>query len=200
MVAALGLIMVSLSGCHIHEEYMEMAPTFIFKASIGLFLFQQNIVCPEPADPYDLNFSYESKSFYAGLDTSIIFKGYREKMSFDQKMTEQWALLDWRLRSIDVITLVDYDQQHPAGSSLNDIMGMRYYYKFSERDIPLKDFKYGDLMLSDFCGEGNLKSFLRLYFIGHEEKLLDNDTYEVHIEDAFGQNIFLKPSDTFYSH
>ena len=181
-------------GCHEKEEYVEIDPDYIFKPDSLKMQGQYIIIAPKL--PFDYDFYNNSRDYYQRADTMLTFKGYREKMSYEQKKSEGWCLLDWRIRSIDVITLVDYDPSHPKGSSLNDLLGIKYWYKFTEVEKPLSSFKYGDLMLGDYYpysdGSWNHKQSLYLFFLNQEKPWLENSSYEVHIEDAFGRTIVLK--------
>lgn len=181
-------------GCHEKEEYVEIDPDYIFKPDSLKMQGQYIIIAPKL--PFDYDFYNNSRDYYQSADTMLTFKGYREKMSYEQKKSEGWCLLDWRIKSISVITLVDYDTSHPKGSSLNDLFGIKYWYKFTEVEKPLSSFKYGDLMLGDYYpysdGSWNHKQSLYLFFLNQEKPWLENSSYEVHIEDAFGRTIVLK--------
>ncbi len=185
-------ILLLIAGCS-KVEYVVIDPGYIFKPDSlkieGQYIFSA------PKLPFDLDFFDTSRNYYQIADTMLTFKGYREKMSYQQKQSEGWCLLDWRIKSINVITCVDYDPAHPEGSSLNDLLGIRYWYKFQEIEKPLSSFKFGDLMLSDYYpyhSQWSPKQSLFLFFLNQEKPWLATSTYEVHIEDAFGRTIVLK--------
>ena len=180
-------------GCHEKEEYVEIDPDFIFKPDS--LKMQGQYIITAPKLPFDQDFCNNSRVYYQRADTMLTFKGYREKMSYEQKKSEGWCLLDWRIKSISVITLVDYDSSHPKGSSLNDLLGLKYWYKFTEVEKPLSSFKYGDVMLGDYYPYHNQwspKQSLYLFFLNQDKPWLESASYEVHIEDAFGRTIVLK--------
>ena len=47
-------------------------------------------------------------------------------------------------------TLEDFDEKHPAGSLLNDVLEIEYFYKWSVLSAPMDSFQYGSLMLADY--------------------------------------------------
>ena len=180
-------------GCHEKEEYVEIDPDYIFKPDSLKMQGQYIIIAPKL--PFDYDFYNNSRDYYQSADTMLTFKGDREKMSYEQKKSEGWCLLDWRIKSISVITLVDYDTSHPKGSSLNDLLGIKYWYKFTEVEKPLSNFEYGDLMLGDYYPYQNQwspKQSLFLFFLNRETPWFTTGTYEIQIEDAFGRTIVLK--------
>ena len=193
---ALSCVLVSLFvtiGCHEKEEYVEIDPDFIFKPDS--LKMQGQYIITAPKLPFDQDFYNNSRNYYQRADTMLTFKGYREKMSYEQKKSEGWCLLDWRIKSISVITLVDYDSSHPKGSSLNDLLGIKYWYKFTEVEKPLSSFKYGDLMLGDYYPYQNRwspKQSLYLFFLNQDKLWLESASYEIHIEDAFGRTTVLR--------
>ena len=180
-------------GCN-KNEYVEIEPDYIIKSD-NLVLNGQYIY-PSIKLSFDIDFNSDSRNFYQSIDTTVTYKGYREKMSYQQKQSEGWCLLDWRIKSINVITLVDFDASHPEGSSVNDLLGISYHYKFKEIDIPLVDFKYGDLMLGDYYPYSDdvfqTEHSLCLHFLEQGRTWLEDNTYEVQIEDAFGRTVTLK--------
>ena len=120
----------------------------------------------------------ESRQFYAACDSSLIVR-YRHREIHPEY--DPHLVIDWRLTKVEVTALEDYDRQHPAGSSLNDILMLYYYYKGEQVGIPLSKLKYGDVMLAE-------------YNIGwHEIRMWDvgrgmlSGPVEVTMEDAFGR-------------
>ncbi len=180
------------AGCN-KEEYVVIDPSYIYKPDTPKI--QGQYIFIEPHLPYDVDFNYYSRDYYQAMDTILTFKGYREKMNYQDRQSLGWCMLDWRINSIDVITLVDYDSAHPEGSSLNDLLGLKYYYKFQEIERPLSVFKYGDLMLADYYpyrDNRDTKGSLYLFFLDQDKPWLKAGSYEVHIEDAFGRSFVLK--------
>lgn len=120
----------------------------------------------------------ESRRFYAACDSSLTVRYWHSRIhpEYDPRVA-----IDWRLTKVEVTALEDYDRQHPAGSSLNDILMFFYYYKGERVGLPLSKLKYGDMMLSEY------NPYWHEIQIGEVGREVLSGAIEVTIEDAFGR-------------
>ena len=198
-VAALLCFSSCVEKDHRNEEYVEETYVKIFKpqefrvSSIGEGGVSLKAV---PAE-YDRNFELESRSFYSSLDSSLVFKGWRYKITNSNRELSEWCAIDFRITKIDVITLADFDASHPAGSSINDLMSVRYMYMHEIVSRKLMDFSYGQLMLADYFPYAEDQWFFDIGpAVAFDEVPLQFKAYEVIIETAFGNQFKFKyPSE-----
>lgn len=197
------ILLLCFSSCiekeHRNQEYVEETYVKIYKPqsfevrSIGKASVDLKFV---PAE-YDRKFELESRSFYSNLDSSLVFKGWRYKITNSNREMQDWCGLDMRITRIDFITLEDFDSSHPAGSSLNDLMRVRYEYMHEIVSKRLNDVSYGTLMMIDYFpySEG-FDSFEIASDVAPDEVPLQFKAYEVIIETAYGDQYKLKyPED-----
>ncbi len=187
------LFLFGLSGCW--YEYFEKEIEYIYKVD-SISLIQDNYIFPHCTK--DPAFDMESRQFYSAVDSSLVIRGYRHK-------THWWFpyyAVDWRITKIDVITLVDFDEKHLAGESLNDLLRIRYMPKECNHVITkrLSDIGYGDLMLGYYRPQPDFNSDNELFLRSLSLGFIDDDgtaklsNFEVRIEDAFGR-IFVARSE-----
>ena len=139
----------------------------------------------QPLYEYDETFAAESRHFYEGLDTTLVFQGHLVIRSSNMYM-KWWDLLDMRISSLEVTALADYDAAHPVGSSLDDILNISYWYKRSRITKPVVGIAYGSMMLAD-CVPGADNIFLDYpgLTLSAAQPL---PPVEVRITDAFGRD------------
>lgn len=164
-----------LSGCW--YEYFEEEIRPIYKVD-SLRLDGNRII---PYCTKDWQFDAESRQFYIAADTSLVIRGYRHK-------TDWWisySAVDWRITKIDVIALEDYDENHPAGELLNDVLSITYT-GMDRKTItkPVSEIDYGDIMLGYYVPGGTDYYCLKLW---PNEGAIKPSNFEVRIEDAFGR-------------
>ena len=185
---AILLIASVVSSCkHYKEEYRNDECYRIYKV--------KSISCTSHVIPeleYDPSFDFLSREFYSDLDSTLAIKGWFPKRGYYHKMMYQnWSLIDWRITKIDVVTLEDYDKDHPAGSSMNDVLMLRYSYKEEFVKLPLDNIQYGDVMLMD-CYPARVEDSIRIDNDGLSIELKSDylrrpmPLCEVKIEDSFG--------------
>lgn len=188
-----------LSSCiekeHRNQEYAEETYVKIYKPQsveawgMGAAGGTIKIV---PAE-YDKSFERESRSFYTSLDTSLVFKGWRYKITNGNRQLQEWCAIDFRITKIDVVTLEDYDASHPAGSSLNDLMRVSYEYMHEIVSKKLNDISYGNLMLIDYFPYSDAFNCIEISSdVAPDEVPLQFKSYEVTIETAYGDQYKLK--------
>lgn len=170
-----------VSGCW--HEYREDEIEHIYKVD-SLTFKGNNIIVPHvtrnPA------FDAESRDFYIAADTSLVLKGYRHKA--DWWIT--YSAIDWRITKIDITALVDYDEAHLAGESLNDLFSITYTPRFlGTITIPVSEIGYGDIMLGYYVPGVSDDPCLRLNLV---EGAKAPSKFEVRIEDAFGRSFVLR--------
>ncbi len=188
LLTALGVF--SLSSCF--YENFEAEIEHIYKVD-SISILHGFVIFPHCTK--DLTFDAESRQFYTAIDTSLVIKGRRHKT----KWWFPYSAVDWRITKIDVITLEDFDENHLAGESLNDLLKIEYMPKECNHYITkqLSDIRYGDIMLSYYnnaLGDGFLyvRSLLLNYIDQDRPTKLPN--FEVRIEDAFGR-VFVAKSE-----
>lgn len=196
------LLLLCLSSCMKDRDYVEQPVSRIYRLD-GIALVEgphegwgPNEIGIQPLYSYDEDFDHESRLFYANLDTTLVFKG-NLKITGKNLYMQTWQVLDLRISSINITTLVDYDETHPTGSSLTDIFDISYWYKRTWIKKPVSDITYGGLMLGDlipvdsnyYAEYPGLKFTVR----GADFQLVP--PIEVCIKDAFG-NEFLARTET----
>ncbi len=193
-VAILSIVLIATSCEHANQEFVEQGCSALYKVnSIQIKVSSRSIqIIPELS--LDRAFDKESRQFYNSIDTSLVFKGWINKRgSYVAHRDADWSLIDWRLTGIDVKTLEDFDEKHSAGSLLNDVLEIEYFYKWSVLSAPLDSFQYGSLMMTDYYPYRDDSSFTNG---GIRLRLPDGDMRalpkcEITIEDFFG-NKFTK--------
>lgn len=169
-------------------------------------------ILPEVSS-YDAGFDEESKAFYSSLDSSLSYSGKVHYQAFSGGYHKVLSAVDWRINTVDIISREDFDEQHPAGSSLCDLIEIRYHYKHSLINRPLSDIHYGVMMITDYFPYGGYDyAFLKLCLyqtpftnyreIQECEKITAPLSYgeapfpaiEIRITDAFGRE-FVKQYD-----
>ena len=189
----LSSIMAGLSSCIKDWNYIEQPVDRIFRLE-GIELYGQQIeglgpndVAIQPQYIYSSDFDTVSRQYYADKDTSLMFCG-NLTITGKNYYLKHWNLIDLRFVSVDVISLVDFDDKHPAGSSINDFFSLSYWYKHRLYTIPVSDVEFGRVMLGDFFpsteGYCSLPGLV-LTFNGKES--LDLPPIEVRITDAWGR-------------
>lgn len=189
------LLLVSLSivvSCK--KDYVTQEPGRIYRME-GIQVFTEpsenlepGCIGIQPLYAYDEAFEQESRQFYKSLDTTLVFKGYLKIRNKNMYM-KYWNLLDMRIVSIEVIALESFDEKHPAGSSLNDVLNISYWYKRTWITKPVSEISYGSMMLADFI-HGSENVFLGYPGVTLSCKIPDSrplPPVEVRITDAFGR-------------
>lgn len=170
------LMLLGLAACQRGEVLSELSFGPIYRAT-GIRLEGYAIV-PAFSDAGD----EASRSFYRDCDTALTFMAYRpDHVKLEHEII---CAMDWRITGMEVITLADYDDAHPAGSSLADILTLEYWYKRELHAIPLQEVRYGALMLADFYPYDLPFSFL---YLRVPDLAPLPDSIQVTIRDAFGQ-------------
>jgi hypothetical protein len=186
-------MLAGLSSCIKDRNYIEQAVDRIYRLD-GIEVYGQpveglgpNDVAIQPLYTYSSDFDAVSRQYYAEVDTALMFSG-NLIITNKNYYLRNWNLIDLRFVSVEVIALVNFDDKHPAGSSLNDFFSLSYWYKHSLYTIPVSDIEYGLVMLGDFfpSSEGFCSlPGLVLTFNGNES--LDIPPIEVRITDAWGR-------------
>lgn len=145
---AIVLFSMVATSCHYKEEYRNDECYKVYKVK-SVTTIERTI---KPEVEFDPSFDFLSREYYSGLDSTLAIKGWFHKRGLHIKMRyNHWSLIDWRIKKIDVVTLEDFDKDHPAGSSLNDVVLACFYYKENYIEIPLdKIEEYGGIMLVDY--------------------------------------------------
>ena len=128
----------SLASCF-RPEYVERTYTAMYRAdSIGRVV-KRNFIAHYTRDPA---VEQEIREFYRRLDTSLIYKGYL-LLYYGERQYETWCAIDWQITEMDVICLKDWDEEHPAGSSIKEKCLIEYEYMHKYFSKPLTNIKYG---------------------------------------------------------
>lgn len=173
------ICMLLTASCHRKQEMVDTSFVSFYKASGIHFSGVSSI---EADCEYDAEFDNMSRLFYQANDTSLCFR----KIKTRKEEHKDVCAIDWRMVDFDVITLIDYDKDHPAGSSLKDVLVLEYWYKTKRISIPLSEIKYGSMMLSDYYPFDS--DFSDLYFHHINERVsLVNTKLEVRITDDTGR-------------
>lgn len=181
------IVLITVMSCNTEKEYEEVAYEAIYQVT-NITLESWNI---KPSYSLSQDLDAESRTFYEAIDTSLSYK--RPPLSKKKKEYETICALDWRIIDIDVIALEDFDESHLAGSSLKDVLCMKYWYKGNLIILPLTEIKYGSIMLSDFYPYAPNDLLLSLSL---PDGRVYNSAIEVKITDAFGR-IFSAKNKTF---
>ena len=176
------------------KDYVRQEPGRIYRMD-GIQLFSEpsenlepGCIGIQPLYSYDEAFEQESRQFYKSLDTALVFKGYLKIRNKNMYM-KYWNLLDMRISSIEVTALAAFDETHPAGSSLNDILNISYWYKRIRITKPVSEISYGSMMLADFV-HGSENVFLGYPGVTLSRKTPDSSPLppvEVRLTDSFGR-------------
>ena len=198
LIIAATVALSLLSSCdleHKNQEYVEMSYVRMYQIN-GIKFIGPWAIKPAFASTYnfDTAFDKESRAFYSSIDTSLVYKGWVHKTTSSHP-ADYWCAADMRLTSIDVITLEDYDSSHPAGSSLNDILQVVYWYKYQLIKKPLAEFGYGDLMLMDYFPYKDGMNDISFDTLDLEYTTPKDKKHEIRFEDAFG-NTYIANSET----
>lgn len=96
----------------------------------------------------------EALSFYG---SEFIYSGLKYYLFYELGAGKYAEIMpvayDWRATDIDIITLTDWDADHPAGTSVKDKFCLMFRCSDRLVTVALSDFKYGDLMFTDFFGK-----------------------------------------------
>ena len=184
------------------KDYVRQEPGRIYRMD-GIQLFSEpsenlepGCIGIQPLYSYDEAFEQESRQFYKSLDTALVFKGYLKIRNKNMYM-KYWNLLDMRISSIEVTALAAFDETHPAGSSLNDILNISYWYKRIRITKPVSEISYGSMMLADFV-HGSENVFLGYPGVTLSRKTPDSSPLppvEVRLTDAFGREFSASTED-----
>lgn len=212
-IVAIGCLASCAASCIPQYEKVENDPyEAIYRVEDinAEIIFHQLFIRPLIGEK-DEAFDAESRSFYSSVDTSLCFTGKVPYTAFNGGYRPVLSAVDWRISKMDVITLEDFDDAHPAGTSLIDLCELWYEYKHSYIIGPLKDVCITPLMLTDYdpWNKGQ-REILKLELHTSADKIpqraehphykrLDYDskdltnfpTVEVRITDTFGRE-FIK--------
>ena len=173
------MCMLFSTSCDRKQEMVDTSFLSIYTASGIHFSGVSSI---EADCEYDAEFDSMSKLFYQEKDTSLCFR----KIKTRKVEYENVCAIDWRMVDFDVITLIDYDKNHPAGSSLKDVLILQYWYKTKLIAIPLSEIKYGSIMLSDYYPFVPVRGRLHIHPFDERASLV-NTKLEVRITDDTGR-------------
>ena len=174
------LIATSLASCIKQDKTITTSFYSIYRVS-GFNVDGQFI---SPICDYVDSADIESRNFYAQLDSSLTFQVIRTP--YTKVEHQDICAIDWRIISIDIVALERYDENHPAGNSLNDIMSIEYTYKGKEVLLPLSEVHYGSIMLSDYYPYDPDFTFLYLRTTNGREFPA---SFQVKIQNAFGNEL-----------
>lgn len=129
-----------------------------------------------------------TRTFYGD---SAIYKG-RPNVgpSLNHRYLEKrpmWAI-DWRVTAIDIKTLVTWDGDHPAGSSVKEFYSLCFPYCDKTIIVPLDDFKYGDFQLSDYTAQDD-EIYFKLEAGIQAPVYQGSPMLEIHIWNAWGEHL-----------
>lgn len=202
------LLMILLVAClsivvSCKKDYVRQEPGRIYRMD-GIQLFtdpsdnlEPGCIGIQPQYSYDEAFELESRQFYKSLDTTLVFKGYLKIRNKNMYM-KYWNLLDMRIASIEVTALAAFDEKHPAGSSLNDVLDISYWYKRARLTKPVSEISYGSIMLADFIwGAENV--FLGFPGLTLSRRIPDSrllPPVEVRLTDSFGREFTAATQET----
>lgn len=169
------------------EEYVEITYDRICRVS-DLYLDGTTI---RPVFDYDAGADAESRLFYAEADTSLFFK--IRKLPAAKTAYMSLSSFDVRITDITVKTLQYYDENHPAGSSLDDVLNVSYCYKKQTVSIPVTEVKNHPIMLVDFYTYADSPEYCFTLDFPKDAYLCE--AMEVTIEDAFGRKMTIRTDD-----
>lgn len=189
---------ICLSSCeHYNQEYLEESCYSINRINSIKAEHHSQSISIIPDITFNRTIDNESRQFYNSVDTSFVYKGWVNKRgAYAEKMEANWSLIDWRLTSIVVIALDSFDSAHPAGSCLNDVLEVCYFYKRSYITISMDALEYGKLMLTDFYpnrGDDNPENAVLIRLHENDERILP--PCEIVIKDFFGQTFTARTNE-----
>lgn len=120
---------------------------------IDVSMFDTYLIIVPKVSYYNNDFDAESRAFYSSIDSSLSYTGKVYSRAFNGGYHKVFSAVDWRLNILEVTTLEDFDELHPAGSSLSDLIEIRYNYKHAMILRPLSDIQYGTMMVTDYFPE-----------------------------------------------
>lgn len=185
-IAFLIIIMLSVVSCREDGKYVDVSYEQIYtKAQYAL-----NGSIIEYCAEYDETSDSESRMFYLAQDTSFTFKR-RERIRFNKPEYETLCAMDLRITDIQVYAVDKFDDEHPAGSCVNDKLNVEYYYKDEIVKYPLSDIDAKPIMLADYYPYAKpFRSNISFSVIDTNDCFYP---YEVLITDGFGNTIYLTP-------
>ena len=180
------------------KEYVEITYKGIYQAD-SLYIANNHVrgkvnrsVSIVVSCSWSKEFEKESRRYYMEVDSNLVYKGWRYKITNTNRELEDWCAIDWRITKIEFITEENYDSSHPAGSLLNDLLYIDYQYMYNRVRKKLGDVAYGNLMLTDYYPY--LESYDSFSFrMIDESAALPND-FIIRFHDAFGR-VFTVDSD-----
>lgn len=181
-------IMLVMLSCERKNEYVEITYDNICQVT-DIYIQGSSIY---PVYEYDQTSDAESRTFYADADTSLFFNIKQLPPAKNQYMS--LSAMDWRITSISVVTLDNFDVDHPAGSSLNDILKVRFWYHKEIVEIPLGDVDYGSIMLADYYTYPYPGDSVSLDLV-YPNDCAVRPAIEVTIENAFGRCMTARTGD-----
>ena len=192
LLSALFIILAIIISCQ-RKEYVEMTYVNIYQADSLYFRGKaSNSISIAATCSWSKEFEKESRRFYMEVDSNLVYKGWRRKVTDKNCQQDFWSAIDWRFTKIEFITKENYDSSHPAGSSLNDLLYIEYDYKYNYVQKRLSDVVYGNMMLTDYYPYNEYYSILRFTKIDGSATL-PND-FIIRFHDAFGR-VFTVDSD-----
>lgn len=184
------ILLYSHMSCTKKEDDMEIPYARVYKVDDVKFrLFEQGVQIVPSIASFDEVFDDNSRNFYAGRDSVLMYKMNNNSLSNKWGYAAYVCVLDWRIKRIDIVTLSDLDENHPAGTNINDMMDASYCYKRVIINQRLNSIKYGTLMLTDYCPYDASESggaMIEVYILQEEIlKGLRLKSIDVHIIDGF---------------
>ncbi|MBR5034266.1 MAG: hypothetical protein IKX71_03085 [Bacteroidales bacterium] len=151
-IIAVLFMIICCCECHKNWEFAENIPySRIYSVNTySLTRDREKIDIIPVCGGYDALFDKESRSFYSALDTNLSFTGRRLVITNSRKEMECWCAVDLRISAIDIFALEEFDDTHPAETSLNDLCQLWYTYKHCKVIRPLTDVQDAGLMLVDY--------------------------------------------------
>ena len=130
----------------------------------------------------------KSRQYYKDAGISLCYSGWRKR----DWWKHGWSAVDWRITKIEFITNVDYDAAHPAGSSLNDVVEVWFFYMYDVVRKRLDELETEGLALTDYYRNDGIPGI----FIFHktDDSLPPLISFTIRIHDAFGR-VFTLDSD-----
>ena len=188
---AVSAAVLSLTSCF-KQEYVERTYTAMYRAD-SISRWGSRFIAYYTHDPA---VEQEIREFYRSLDTSLIYKGYL-LLYYGERQYETWCAIDWQITEMDVVCLKDWDEEHPAGSSIKEKCFIEYNYMHRPHSKPLTDIKYGELMLCDIYPLVDNREHFTIHFKEpadetkyhrHRAEFPDDPMLELHVKDAFGRH------------
>lgn len=137
----------------------------------------------------DSQFDDTSRSYYFNVDTLLRFVGYEKPLTgYSKVLRSYYCAIDWRITSINVTTLIDFDSNHPRESSINDLLTVGYWYKKDFITRSIIDINQNGLMLTDFYPNDVDAPNSELIINFHGDRFIKLPKCEIHIQDAFGHD------------